>query len=107
MTAAETTILIFVIVISMILLRPWKINESIPTTVGAVLMFILGYVSIGDIRSVLNIVDGAGLTILATIIMSSILDKAGFFLLAAERVLDKEKTVFFGALAILSHDNVL
>jgi len=99
MTAAETTILIFVIVISMILLRPWKINESIPTTVGAVLMFTLGYLSIGDIRSVLNIVDGAGLTILATIIMSSILDKAGFFQLAAKRVLDKAnfsgKRLFF------------
>ncbi len=70
-------------VVIMILWRPWNLNEAIPAVLGAILVFELGFVTPSDIGVVFHIVSGAGLTIVATMFMSAIMDSVGFFLWAA------------------------
>ncbi len=81
--------IILIAVVLTILLRPWKINESIPAIVGALLVLALGIVNLSDLKVVSNAVSGAAITIISTIIMSSVLDKAGFFRWAAIQVARK------------------
>jgi arsenical pump membrane protein len=79
-------IFIFGLVVITILIRPRKINEAAPALSGAILVLILGYVSLADINNVFHIVSGAAMITLSTIVMSSILDRAGFFRWAAQRI---------------------
>lgn len=58
-------------------------NESIPVTIAAVCIFILGIVPLRDIYQIFQIISGASITILSTIVMSIVLDSIGFFKWAA------------------------
>jgi arsenical pump membrane protein len=79
-------ILIFGLVVSAILIRPRKIRESVFALIGAVLVLVFGYVTPADVQNVFSIVSGAAIITLSTIVMSSILDRAGFFRWAARRI---------------------
>lgn len=81
--------LIFITVIIFILWRPRKILEAVPAILGAAAMFALGYISLAGLRSIFHLVSGPGFTILSTIIMSSVLDRAGFFQWAANQLVIK------------------
>lgn len=70
---------IFIVVITIMLWRPFGINETIPTSVGAAIVLLLGIVPLTDVKDIFNIVSGASLTILSTIMMSIVLDSIGFF----------------------------
>ena len=67
------------VVITIMLWRPFGVNETIPTSAGAVLVLVLGIVPFDDIKDIFYIVSGASLTILSTIMMSIVLDSIGFF----------------------------
>ena len=69
---------IFLISIGIMLWRPKGINETIPITIGAAIIVILGFVSYEDLKSILSIVSGPSLTILSTIMMSIVLESIVF-----------------------------
>ncbi|MCL6548517.1 MAG: arsenic transporter [Alicyclobacillus sp.] len=81
--------LVLVAVVAVILWRPRRLNEAIPAAAGAALLMAVGVVNLRDLGAVLHIVSGPGLTILGTILMSSVLDQAGFFRWAALQVARK------------------
>lgn len=80
---------IFLISIGIMLWRPRGINETIPITIGAAIIVILGFVSYEDLKSILSIVSGPSLTILSTIMMSIVLESIGFFKLIAQNIILK------------------
>lgn len=75
--------LVLFAVVGTILWRPGKINEAIPAIVGAAIVIAIGAVTPEDLHSVLQVVSGPGITILSTMMMSAVLDRAGFFHWAA------------------------
>lgn len=82
MTTAVISI-VFVTVTLLIIWRPFGINESIPTTVGALIFLALGIVPFADIYRIASIVSGASITIISTIVMSIVLESIGIFRWAA------------------------
>jgi len=74
---------IFIVTVALLIIRPFKMNEAIPVTFGAVVIFLFGIVNFSDIISIIGIVHGAAITILSTIIMSIVLESIGFFRWAA------------------------
>lgn len=83
--------IIFLSVISLIIWRPKGLNESIPTAIGAAITIFLGIVPLNDIFKILDIVSGASITILSTIIMSIVLESIGFFNWVAFNLVKKAK----------------
>ncbi|MCL6625869.1 MAG: arsenic transporter [Alicyclobacillus shizuokensis] len=81
--------LVLACVVATILWRPRRLNEAIPAATGAALLVIFGVVNLGDLTAVLHVVSGAGLTILGTILMSAVLDRAGLFRWAALQIARK------------------
>ncbi|MGI6711507.1 MAG: arsenic transporter [Bacillota bacterium] len=82
---------IFFPTIILIIWRPFGINESIPTAVAAILVFLLGLVTFNDLVTIIGIVTGASITILSTIVMSIVLESLGFFRWAAFNLVSKAK----------------
>lgn len=74
-----TTILAFLFTMVLIFIRPKNMNEAIPAAVGAVLVFLSGGVSTGDLLDISSKVTGAAITIIATIVMAIVLESFGFF----------------------------
>ena len=85
------TFIVFVITVLLILWRPFGINESIPTILGASILFFAGIVPLMDIWGILGIVSGATITILSTIVMAIILESIGFFRWAAFNLANKAR----------------
>ncbi|WP_046179349.1 arsenic transporter [Domibacillus tundrae] len=81
----------FFVVITIMLWRPFDVNETIPTSAGAVFVLALGIVPLADIKDIFNIVSGASLTILSTIMMSIVLDSIGFFKWIALNIIIRSK----------------
>ncbi|WP_308636839.1 arsenic transporter [Paenibacillus silvisoli] len=77
------TICTFFLTIGFILWRP-KVNEAIPATIGAAIVFLTGTVSFTDLGAILETIGGAAITITATIVMAIVLESFGFFNWAAE-----------------------
>ncbi|MFC4389011.1 arsenic transporter [Gracilibacillus marinus] len=73
------TITIFVVTIYLMLSKPKGLNETIPTTIGAIILIVLGIVSYQNIFHIMDMVSGATFTILSTIVMTIILESVGFF----------------------------
>jgi arsenical pump membrane protein len=71
--------------------RPRGMNEAIPSTIGAAIIFIAGIVSLGDIYQITGVVSGASITIFSTIVMSIVLESIGFFRWAASNLLMKAR----------------
>lgn len=87
----QTTVMlvIFTLTVFLIMWRPKGINETIPTTIGAAVVLILGIVPVRDVFNILNIISGAAVTILSTIVMSIVLDSIGFFKWIAVNIVKK------------------
>jgi len=84
-------LIVFILTIIFMLWRPFGINETIPTTIGAVIVLMTGIVSWNDILGILGIVSGPSLTILSTIMMSIVLESIGFFRWIAYNIVIKSK----------------
>ncbi|GIP21365.1 arsenic transporter [Paenibacillus sp. J22TS3] len=82
---------VFVCTVILLMWRPGRINESIPTSLGALILILAGVVSYKHILEVLGIVSGAAVTILSTIVMSIILESIGFFRWVAFNLVERAK----------------
>lgn len=76
---ALITLLSFLFTIAIILWRPRGLNVAIPATAGAALVLLSGSVSMSDLWYILEIVGGASITIIATIVMAVIMESFGVF----------------------------
>ncbi|MFK9092154.1 arsenic transporter [Bacillus salipaludis] len=85
------TIFSFVATLIFILWRPRGINEAIPATIGAILVFISGSVTLSDLGIITETISGAAITIIATIVMAIVLESFGFFNWVAEKLAAKAK----------------
>ncbi|MFD2370936.1 arsenic transporter [Brevibacillus sp. GCM10020057] len=88
---AVIMISIFVVTVLCILWRPFGINESIPTTIAAGTILLMGLVPLADVFTIFETVTGASITILSTIVMSIVLESVGFFRWAAINLAIKSK----------------
>ncbi|MNS21212.1 Arsenical pump membrane protein [compost metagenome] len=82
---------VFVCTIILLMWRPGRINESIPTSLGALILILVGAVSYKHILEVFGIVSGAAVTILSTIVMSIILESIGFFRWVAFNLVERAR----------------
>ncbi|WP_160723387.1 arsenic transporter [Bacillus sp. USDA818B3_A] len=85
------TIFTFILTMVMIFIRPKNMNEAIPASIGALLVFLSGSVSIGDLLDISSKVTGAAITIIATIVMAIVLESIGFFSWTAALMLKLSK----------------
>jgi arsenical pump membrane protein len=85
------TIFAFLMTMILIFFRPRDMNEAIPASIGAVLVLLSGSVSMGDLIDISNKVNGAAITILATIVMAIVLESFGLFYWTAVLLLKKSK----------------
>ena len=85
------TIFSFVFTMVLIFWRPKGINEAIPATIGAILIFLCGSVSLADIADIGSKVTGAALTIMATLVMAIALESIGFFHWVTAKLLEATK----------------
>lgn len=86
-TYTSLTLIIFFLTVLFIIWKPFGLNETIPTTIGAVLLIILGIVPFSDVSNILTIVSGPSFTILSTIVMSLVLESVGLFKWVAVNIL--------------------
>ena len=85
------TILFFLLTVTFVMWRPKGINEAIPATIGAILVFLTGSVSLSDLGQISETISGAAITIMATIVMAIVLESFGFFTWAAEVLANRAK----------------
>lgn len=90
-TASTLTLTVFIFTVLFLIWRPRGLNESIPTAIGALCIFLIGTVNTSDIYKILGIVTGASITIISTIIMSIVLESVGFFRWAAFNLVTRSK----------------
>ena len=88
---ASITVIAFMLTLILLLWRPNDLNEAIPATGGAFLVFLSGSVSIADLGKIGSTISGAAITIMATIVMANILESFGFFTWAAEGLVARAK----------------
>lgn len=82
---------VFIITVIFLMWRPGGLNESIPTSLGALLLVLTGVSSYAHIVGIFGIVSGAAVTILSTIVMSIILESIGFFRWIALNMIEKAR----------------
>lgn len=80
------TIFVFVMTMVVIFLRPGGMNEAWPASIGALIIFFMGTVSLTDVADIIDKIGGASITIMATIVMAVILESFGFFHWVAARM---------------------
>ncbi|MCM2532630.1 arsenic transporter [Neobacillus pocheonensis] len=85
------TIFAFILTMVMIFIRPKNMNEAIPASIGAILVFLSGSVSTGNLLDISSKVTGAAITIIATIVMAIVLESFGFFSWTAALMLKLSK----------------
>lgn len=78
---------IFITTIGLLLWRPRGLNEAYPAAGGALALLLIGVVRMQELGEVFDIVSGAVITILCTIVMSIVLDSIGFFRWSAYNVI--------------------
>lgn len=71
--------------------RPKGLNEAIPATLGALMVFLCRSVSLADLGEIGTKVTGASVTILATMTMAIALESFGFFYWVATKLLQQSK----------------
>lgn len=85
------TIFSFLLTMTLIFWRPKGINEAIPATLGAILVFISGSVTIADLGEISSKVSGAAITIMSTMVMAIALESFGFFHWVVGKMLNATK----------------
>src|SRR4051794_40339909 len=85
------TITAFILTMVMIFIRPKNMKEAVPASIGAVIVFLSGSVSTGDLLDISSKVTGAAITIIATIVMAIVLESIGFFSWTAALMLKLSK----------------
>lgn len=75
------TLVLFVFFMTMIMIfwRPRNINEAIPASAGAMIIVLIGGISLADLTEIFSKVAEASLTIIATIVMAIVLESFRFF----------------------------
>ncbi|MDP4163511.1 MAG: arsenic transporter [Bacillota bacterium] len=81
----------FFLTMVLVLWRPRGLNEAIPTTLGAILIFLSGTVTVSDLGDISSKVSGAAITIIATMVMAVSLESFGFFHWLAAKIHEKSK----------------
>lgn len=74
-----TMICIFLLTMIVIFMRPKDMKEAYPAAIGAIAVILIGGVSYANIMDINDKIGGASLTIIATIVMSVVLESIGFF----------------------------
>ena len=74
-----TMICIFLLTMIVIFIRPKDMKEAYPAAIGAIAVILVGGISYGNIMDINDKIGGASLTIIATIVMSVVLESIGFF----------------------------
>jgi arsenical pump membrane protein len=90
-TTMIITIFAFLLTMIMIFIRPKNMNEAIPATAGAIIVFLSGSVTFTDLIDISSKVTGAAITIIATIVMAIVLESFGFFSWTAALMLKLSK----------------
>ncbi|TKD72321.1 arsenic transporter [Pseudalkalibacillus hwajinpoensis] len=85
------TIAVFIATLFFIFIRPWGINIALPATIGAAFIIVIGVVSNSDLLTISSKVSGAGITIVATVVMAIVLESFGFFHWCASQLVDRSK----------------
>jgi arsenical pump membrane protein len=85
------TIVTFLFTTLLILWRPKGLQEYIPATGGALLVLLIGSVSINDLATIAQTISGAAITIIATLVIAMVLESIGFFYWAAEGLAARAK----------------
>ena len=78
-TTMMLALTIFLLTVLFLLWRPRGLNEAIPPTIGAFLLYSLGIITVDDIKYVFGTITGASITIISTMAMSIVLESIGFF----------------------------
>ncbi|MER2172632.1 arsenite efflux membrane protein ArsB [Paenisporosarcina quisquiliarum] len=84
-------ILVFLSTMLVIFIRPREVNEAWPAAIGAVIILLVGIVSLEDALDIINKIGGASITIISTVVMAVILESFGFFNWAATRIVSLSK----------------
>lgn len=84
-------ILVFLSTMLVIFIRPREVNEAWPATIGAVIILLVGIVSLEDALDIINKIGGAAITIISTVVMAVILESFGFFNWVATRIVSLSK----------------
>ncbi|AZB43348.1 arsenic transporter [Bacillus sp. FJAT-42376] len=87
--AAATIIFLFTMIL--VITRPMKLNEAIYSSAGALIVVLLGIVSLSDISQIYFKIEDASITIISNFILALILDKIGFFQLVAEYLIKRSR----------------
>src|SRR3954453_7764897 len=85
------TISSFLLTMILIFWRPKGINEASSATIGAILIVLVGGVSLADIGDIGSKVTGAAVTIMATMVMAIAMESIGFFHWVASKLLEATK----------------
>lgn len=83
--------LIFCLSVFFMMWRPKGLNETIPTSIGALFVIFFGIVPLADLLKIVDIISGASITIISTIVMTIVLESIGFFKWVAHHLLARAK----------------
>ncbi len=83
MSAAVTAPAIFVFTLYLVIARPRNLDTGVAAVLGAVLALLAGVITLADVRTVAGIVWDATFALIAIVVVSTVLDGAGFFRWAA------------------------
>jgi len=81
------TVSVFLMTMLIIFLRPKGINEAYPASTGAIIIILTGVVTYPNLIDIIFKIGDASITIIATIVMSVILESFGFFHWTAARLI--------------------
>ncbi|MBN2909738.1 arsenic transporter [Polycladomyces sp. WAk] len=85
------TVFSFLATLFFLFWRPGGINEAVPATIGAILVLLSGSVSVSELGQISETISGAAITIMATIVMATVLESFGFFHWMAEKLAAKAR----------------
>lgn len=74
---------IFAGTLFLVIRRPWNLNTGVSALLGALLALLAGSITLVDVESVIGIVWDATLALVAIMVISTLLEQAGFFRWAA------------------------